>query len=421
MSPELWLNNLAAYSVQIAALVAAAAVLAWVLRLRNPAALYRGWQLLLVAVLAAPLFQPWREAALSGPGAAPEEVSSAVQAVGAVTSLAAVILAVLACGTLVRLSRLCLGLVQLRRLRRTGRRLRHMPEPLSDLREQLGRDADLYLSPVLDSAASFGVRRPAVLLPHDFAEMNPPAQKAVLCHELLHLQRRDWAFAFAEEVVRSLFWFHPAVWWVVERIQLTREQVVDRDVIALMGERDPYQDALLQAAALRARSSVADAAAPTFLRTRHLRRRVALIVEEDRMSINRLRISLAAVVCALALTATWAVWSFPLQQEPNDDQEGLSAEVFRIGNGVSSPRLVYQLEPQYSEEAREAKLQGSVVLAIEVGADGFVRDVQLRRGLGLGLDENAMDAIRHWQFSPALKDGQPVPVAATVEVNYRLM
>jgi TonB family protein len=115
------------------------------------------------------------------------------------------------------------------------------------------------------------------------------------------------------------------------------------------------------------------------------------------------------------------VWSFPLQQEPNDDQEGLSAEVFRIGNGVSSPRLVYQLEPQYSEEAREAKLQGSVVLAIEVGADGFVRDVQLRRGLGLGLDENAMDAIRHWQFSPALKDGQPVPVAATVEVNYRLM
>jgi TonB family protein len=419
MSPELWLNNLAAYSVQIAALVAAAAVLARVLRLRNPAALYRGWQLLLVAALAAPLLQPWREAAPSGPGAAPEEVSSAVQAVGAVPSLATVILVVLVCGTLVRFLRLCLGLAQLRKLRRTGRRLRHMPEPLSDLREQLGRNADLYLSPVLESAASFGVRRPTVLLPDDFAEMNPAAQKAVLCHELLHLQRRDWTFAFAEEVVRSLFWFHPAVWWVVERIQLTREQVVDRDVIALMGERDPYLDALLQTAAQRARTSLA--AAPTFLRTRHLRQRVALILKEDRMSTNRLGISLSVVVCALALTATWAVWSFPLQQEPNADQEGLSGEVYRIGNGVSSPRLVYKLEPQYSEEAREAKLQGSVVLAIVVSADGFVQNVQLRRGLGRGLDENAMEAIRQWQFSPALKDGQPVPVAATVEVNYRLM
>jgi TonB family protein len=279
--------------------------------------------------------------------------------------------------------------------------------------------ADLYLSSAVDGAVSFGLRCPAVLLPDSFAAMDAPTQKAVLCHELLHLRRRDWAFALAEEVIRGLLWFHPAVWWVVERIRLAREQVVDREVIARLGERDPYLEALLQTAALRARSSLA--AAPTFLRTRHLRQRVALILKEDRMSTNRLRISLAAVVCALALTATWAVWSFPLQQEPNSDQEGLSRGVYRIGNGVTTPRLVYKLEPEYSQEAREAKLQGSVVLAIEVNADGFVQNIQVRRGLGLGLDENAMEAIRHWQFSPALKDGQPVPVAATVEVNYRLM
>lgn len=420
MSPELWLSNLTAYSVQIAALAAAAAVLTWVLRLRNPAALYRGWQLVLVVSLAAPLVQPWRDAAVTRSEATPEKVSSAVQAVDPLGSLAAVILGVLVCGTLLRLLRLCLGLAQLRKLRRAGRKLRRVPERLCELRERLGLDADLYLSPAVDGAVSFGLRSPAVLLPDGFVAMNPLAQKAVLCHELLHLQRRDWAFAFAEELARGVFWFHPAVWWVVERIQLAREQVVDREVIALMGERDSYLDALLQTAALRARSSLA--AAPTFLRTRHLQQRVALIVKEDRMSINRLRISLAAVVCALALTATWAVWSFPLQQEPNEDQqEGLTGGVFRIGNGVSSPRLVYKLEPQYSDEAREAKLQGSVVLAIVVSADGFVQDVQVRRGLGRGLDENAMDAIRHWQFSPALKDGQPVPVAATVEVNYRLM
>jgi protein TonB len=56
-----------------------------------------------------------------------------------------------------------------------------------------------------------------------------------------------------------------------------------------------------------------------------------------------------------------------------------------------------------------------------VGADGFVQQAQVERGLGLGLDENAVAAIRQWQFSPAMKDGQPVAVAAKVEVNYRLM
>jgi TonB family protein len=294
-----------------------------------------------------------------------------------------------------------------------------MPEALSDLRERFGLDADLYLSSELDGAVSFGVRNPAVLLPDTFAAMDPPAQRAVLCHELLHVRRRDWAFALAEEVVRSLLWFHPAVWWVVERVQLAREQVVDREVIGLMGERDPYLEALLHTASLRARTSLA--AAPTFLRTRHLRQRVALILKEDVMSKKRLGVSLAAVVCAVALTAVWAGWSFPLQAPPTADHWGPSGGVYRVGNGVSSPQLVHKIEPQYSDEAREAKLQGTVVLAVEVGADGFVQDVQVRRGLGLGLDENAMDAIRQWEFSPALKDGQPVSVSATVEVNYRLM
>jgi protein TonB len=62
-----------------------------------------------------------------------------------------------------------------------------------------------------------------------------------------------------------------------------------------------------------------------------------------------------------------------------------------------------------------------VVLAVVVGADGFIQDARVLRGLGLGLDENAVAAIRQWEFSPGMKEGQPVPVAATVEVNYRLM
>jgi TonB family protein len=152
-----------------------------------------------------------------------------------------------------------------------------------------------------------------------------------------------------------------------------------------------------------------------------LRQRVALILKEDVMSKKRLGLSVAAVAGVVALTAAWAGWSFPLQAPPTAHHSGPFGDVYRVGDGVSSPRLVYKIEPQYTDEARDAKLQGSVVLGIEIGPDGFVQDVQVRRGIGLGLDENAMDAVRQWEFSPAFKDGRPVAVMATVEVNYRLM
>jgi TonB family protein len=93
----------------------------------------------------------------------------------------------------------------------------------------------------------------------------------------------------------------------------------------------------------------------------------------------------------------------------------------RIGGGVTPPSLISKIEPKYSETARMAKYQGSVTLYIEIGPDGQVYQVELKRGLGMGLDEQAADAVRQWLFHPGMKDGAPVAVAATVEVNFRLM
>ena len=89
--------------------------------------------------------------------------------------------------------------------------------------------------------------------------------------------------------------------------------------------------------------------------------------------------------------------------------------------GISAPTLLRKVEPEYSEAARAAKYQGTVVLYIEVEPDGVARNIRVIRGLGLGLDEKAIEAIRQWKFKPGMKDGQPVTVAATVEVNFRLM
>ena len=89
-------------------------------------------------------------------------------------------------------------------------------------------------------------------------------------------------------------------------------------------------------------------------------------------------------------------------------------------NGVTVPRVVYDPDPEYSDPARKAKLQGSVVLWVVVGPDGRPRDVRVQRALGLGLDEKALEAVKNWRFEPATLDGQAVAVQVNVEVNFRL-
>ncbi len=99
---------------------------------------------------------------------------------------------------------------------------------------------------------------------------------------------------------------------------------------------------------------------------------------------------------------------------------GIGGGVYRVGGGVAAPRLIYGPDPDYSEEARKVKYQGTVVLWLIVGPDGRPHDIRVHRSLGMGLDEKAIEAIRRWRFEPARKDGVPVAVQVNVEVNFRL-
>ena len=94
---------------------------------------------------------------------------------------------------------------------------------------------------------------------------------------------------------------------------------------------------------------------------------------------------------------------------------------YKIGGGVSAPAVIFKVEPEYSEEARKAKFQGTVVLFIVVDEKGNPRDLKVIRPLGLGLDQKAIEAVQKWKFRPGMKDGHPVPVQATIEVNFRLL
>jgi TonB family protein len=99
---------------------------------------------------------------------------------------------------------------------------------------------------------------------------------------------------------------------------------------------------------------------------------------------------------------------------------GTGGGVFRVGGGVSAPKIIYQPDPEYSEEARKAKYSGTCMLWLIVGPDGKPRDIRVARTLGLGLDEKAIEAVKTWRFEPAMKDGKPVAVMINVEVSFRL-
>lgn len=99
---------------------------------------------------------------------------------------------------------------------------------------------------------------------------------------------------------------------------------------------------------------------------------------------------------------------------------GIGGGVFKVGGGISAPRPLSTPDPEYTEAARQAKIEGTCVLGLIVDAEGHPRDIHVIRGLGYGLDEKALETVKQWTFEPAKKDGQPVNVQVSVQVGFHL-
>jgi TonB family protein len=99
---------------------------------------------------------------------------------------------------------------------------------------------------------------------------------------------------------------------------------------------------------------------------------------------------------------------------------GMGGGVFRMGQGATQPRVIYGPDPEFSEEARKAKYQGTCVLGVIVDPNGLPTNIRVITSLGMGLDEKAIEAVKTWRFEPAMKDGHPVPYAISLEVDFHL-
>lgn len=307
--------NFLAYAAQVTIVVVVCAGLPWLLRLRSPGLQYAFWRTLLVLCLVLPIVQPWQTAVMIvvpapdqgslSPSATPPAVDAPAGASpGSAFDWVAVVPIVLVGGAVARLAWIGLGMMRLRRMRR---RATDAALGFEDLQDTIGARAPILWSSEVRHPVTFGVRKPVVLLPVALKAADLPAQRAVVAHELNHVKRRDWGWVVAEEVIRSAFWFHPAMWWLVSRVQLARETVVDELSILVTNARRTYLDTLLAFA-----DDTGLASSPAFSARRHLFHRVMLLSKEGEMSSIRIAVGSCVLILALGAGAWGAVSAFPL-------------------------------------------------------------------------------------------------------------
>ncbi|NLV31800.1 MAG: TonB family protein [Acidobacteria bacterium] len=479
MALPVWLQNLIAFSLQLAVLASVGTLLLYLFRLRVPRVALLYWQGLLLVCLLLPCLQPWEHPRiLPGPPAllAAEVAGEAVAEIA--TGEASpppkpipwkYVPQILGGGILLRFLWLFIGFLRLGRFRRKSRAFGDGRPAIEDMQRRTGVRAAVLLSPAVHGPVTFGWRSPTVILPLSFRSLSEPCKRAVLCHELIHVRRGDWIAILAEESIRSLLWFHPAVWWLLGRIRLSREQVVDQEVVRLMGDKQPYLDSLLEFARTHRRLQAAPA--PLFLSERHLVQRVALLLREVSMNRTRLAFSMIGISTLMLATLHFAAGSFPLTGAPALRQEPILAQApepasepgradspapdrpqvaelqappvvataavaavaqtpgteieaprgnpIRVGGNVQESRLIHRVIPEYPALARKTRVTGTVRLVVTINEEGWVWDIEVAEGHPLLVD-SAVAAVRQWQYHPTLLNGVPVPVIAQVDVTYNL-
>jgi beta-lactamase regulating signal transducer with metallopeptidase domain len=443
---ELALRNLAAWSVQVGVLGLAAAVLSRLLPIERPATRLAFCQALLALVLGLPLVQPWHAAApsvswffalgssaalRSGPGA-PEAFPSTV-----VPAWPVAVAFVLLLGAVLRLLRIGVGLARLRSLQR---RARHLDAPawLCALRDEVLPRARLLVSEETSTPATFGLRRPVVLLPPVFRSMGRTRQEAIVLHELEHARRADWLALVLEDVLKGVFFFHPAVHWLVGRVRLAREQTVDAAVVRRLGGRQAYLESLVEVARFASHARAIPVA--LFLRESHLRERVDLLLKEVPMSRLRTLAHVGLTAIALVLAVSLAASAVPLQTT----KPAPPAAKIAISDEVKAPaelKLVHQVKPVYPQDAAKESVQGLFVIDVVIGKDGAIKEahvaasaptverlkeLQPKKGEPAAIEGDvrlaaaALDAVKQWRYEPILVGGKPADFKATVTVNFKL-
>jgi TonB family protein len=264
----------------------------------------------------------------------------------------------------------------------------------------------IRVSESIQTPMTWGVLRPVILVPEYVEDWSTEQRDMVIRHERAHIERRDWLWQGFAQVMTAVFWFHPLVWLALVQIRKEAEHAADDATLATGVQAPDYADRLLAVA--RQLSGPSTIAGVAMVRRPALTSRIAAILDTARTRSSagsgaRIGVVLAALALLIPLSA--------FQNRP----------IYHAGeDGITLPSVTHKVDPSYTEEAKEAKIQGTVGLSLVVNSEGRADDVKVTQSLETGLDLNAVAAVSQWLFKPGTKDGQPVDVAVKIEVNFRL-
>jgi beta-lactamase regulating signal transducer with metallopeptidase domain len=380
MIPQVVLQNFHSWMTQVFLIGSVGALLPSAFRIRHPRSQLVYCHLVLLVCLAVPVLQSWHHPVVVL-GEAQQTASQSTESAVIASPVAQttvpweqLMILLIVSGMIARLSWTVLGLLRIDRHRLAAAPLYPVPEIVHDASKRIGASATFCVSTRGLGPVTFGFIRPVVLLPKSLFSMSEAAQRSVLCHELLHVKRRDWLITVAEEVIGAVFWFHPAVWWLLGQARLSREQLVDAEVVRAISDREPYIDALLTMSGVQRGLDLVPA--PLFLRRRHLLQRMHLLVSEISMSKARL-LSSYTLIAGILSTAAWLAFvSFPLIGHA-EVRETARAEA----QSQNPPGYVVNIQPlSYPQEAIDKKIEGAVVVELSFNAAGDIIDSHVISG-----------------------------------------
>ena len=268
-----------------------------------------------------------------------------------------------------------------------------------------------------------GIRAPVLIWPrHLNAGLSDTHVEAIVSHEVCHIVRRDNLLAFAQILTSAVFWFHPLVWWIGARLVDERERACDERVLARCPAPATYAESILKTCQLCITSPLVNVPGVT---GGNLKQRIIRIMKNaPAVPLNarkKIALVLAALLIGFAPIAADMSTTLPRGTvERVAARQDADREVHRPGSGVTSPKILREVKPQYTARALQEKIQGEVLMECVVKADGTVGDKKIVKALDPDLDQAALDAVAQWIFEPGTRDGKPVNVLVTIAMAFTL-
>jgi TonB family protein len=285
-------------------------------------------------------------------------------------------------------------------------------------------DAEIRVSSDIAGPMTMGIFRRAILLPVDLqGHLFDEDFDAVIAHEFAHMHRRDFAKNLLYEALALPVAYHPLLWLTRTRMVGSREMVCDAMAAETVAGRENYARSLLRLASLLVHGTPA--------RTLHaigifdaniFERRVMNLTEKyvELRGVRRLATVVACVVlglgtCASALALRMNV-SAPVAQS---EAPSASGKTVRVSGSVMAGEILNKVQPVYPQEAKDAGIQGTVVLHAIIGKQGTMQSLTVISGPP-ELQTAALDAVKQWTYRPYLLNGEPTAVNTTIMINFSL-